>query len=225
MKDVSDVHQINVNADPALAAISSVSGAIDDLRKKKNTTLTVTTIYKTVGSPSSGSTGNLTQSTTGGPSFLPPYDPLRGGYKGIIGKMRNMAGGGRSRGGRTLVGELGRELWISRDGKHQRVVGKNGMEIIRMQPGDAIVPNNITEQLIRGGMGNAAGGTYWSGSRGTGALTNALVNANGGNKSNATVKVSADTSDAEEAMEDALKELKERIDDIINDLEHEIFLL
>lgn len=60
MKDVSDVHQINVNADPALAAISSVSGAIDDLRKKKNTTLTVTTIYKTVGSPSSGDTGNST---------------------------------------------------------------------------------------------------------------------------------------------------------------------
>lgn len=59
--------------------------------------------------------------------------------------MRNMAGGGQSRGGRTLVGELGRELWISRDGKRQRVVGKDGMEIIRMQPGDAIVPNNITE--------------------------------------------------------------------------------
>ena len=74
-------------------------------------------------------------------------------------------------------------------------------------------------------MSNAAGGTYWSGTRGTGALTNALVNANGGKKSSATVKVSADTSAVEESMEDALNDIKERIDDIINDLEHEIFLL
>ena len=69
-----------------------------------------------------------------------------------------MAAGGRSTGGKTLVGELGRELWISRDGKNKKIVGKDGMEVINMKPGDAIVPNNLTESLIRGGMSSAYDG-------------------------------------------------------------------
>ena len=212
---------IKVEARAANAAIDSVQQNLNEIPESKTSTIYVNTVYGTTGSPPSGSGGGS------------QVDAISGaGYAGITGKMRNMAAGGQSRGGRTLVGELGRELWISRDGKRQRVVGNNGMEIIRMQPGDAIVPNNITEQLIRGGMSNAAGGTRWNGINGGGALSN-LQHATGGKyydwnssgNSTATIKVSADTSDAEEAMEDALKELKERIDDIFNDLEHEIYLL
>ena len=103
------------------------------------------------------------------------------------------------------------------------------MEVIRTKPGDAIVPNNYTEAIIRGGMGSAAGGTRWGGINGSGALSN-LQFATGGNYVNwsndsVTVEVSADTTEVEESMEETLDKLKEEIDEIFNNLEHEIFLL
>lgn len=83
-----------------------------------------------------------------------PAVVLGGGprFVGQTGKMTGMATGGKSLGGKTLVGELGPEQWISRDGKHSKIVGKHGMEVINTRPGDAIVPANLTAGLLRGGI-------------------------------------------------------------------------
>ena len=140
------------------------------------------------------------------------------------------SGGKRSHGGKTLVGELGRELWISRDGKRQKVVGKNGMEVITMRPGDAIVPNNLTEALIRGGMSQAYDGDNWGGADSSGALSN-LIYATGGNYTNWTssaksiASAAKSVASASDALEDQLKELKEAFDKTLDTFEHSIFLL
>lgn len=151
-------YNIKVNTTQAETNIDGIS------EKLRNIPRTVTVSIKTV---STGFT-LLPGAGEGGGGGNPINDS---GYAGIPGKMNSMASGGRSTGGKTLVGELGRELWISRDGKRQKIVGKNGMEVITMRRGDAIVPNNITESLIRGGMSQAANG-LWSGANSSGALSN-----------------------------------------------------
>ena len=55
-------------------------------------------------------------------------------YTGHVGKMAQYASGGNAIGGKTLVGELGPEQWISRDGKHHKFVGLHGMEVIDTKP-------------------------------------------------------------------------------------------
>lgn len=165
------------------------------------------------------------------------------GYAGYIGKMRGMASGGQSIGGKTLVGELGPEQWISRDGKHSKIVGLHGMEVIYTKPGDAIVPADLTAQLMRGGIPNQADGGMWGGSNSSNALKN-LYNATGGNNTNwtsskssnsssksssknTTVKanVTADTSQLEDSVKEALDKIKEEVEDIIDQLEHKIYLV
>lgn len=83
--------------------------------------------------------------------------------KGPIAIDKNAASGinGQSaKSGRVLVGEVGPELWIDKSGKKQRVVGKYGMEVINIQRGDAIVPTDITQSLMRGSLvGNYSRGT------------------------------------------------------------------
>lgn len=164
-------YNIKVNTTQAETNIDGIS------EKLRNIPRTVTISIKTV---STGFTLFPGVGEGGGNGGGNPINDS--GYAGIPGKMTSMAGGGRSTGGKTLVGELGRELWISRDGKRQKIVGKNGMEVITMRRGDAIVPNNITESLIRGGMSQAANG-LWSGANSSGALSN-LKFATGGDYTN-----------------------------------------
>ena len=164
MANAEEAHQINVDNRAALQSIAAVKTSMAGV-KSKEVTIKVNTVNTTtnrvINSVSTSSSGLYTPSGTLDP-LKDPSSVIFGRYAGVTGKMRNMAIGGQSRGGRTLVGELGPELWISRDGKHQRVVGKNGMEVIRMKAGDAIVPANYTAALIRGGMSSA-----WQGSGGS----------------------------------------------------------
>lgn len=206
-------YQIQVDTSQANKAIANVN---DNLNKIPRS---VTVSIKTVSTGFSLLTGD--NESTGKTNDS--------GYAGITGSMTSMAGGGRSTGGKTLVGELGRELWISRDGKRQKLVGKNGMEVITMRRGDAIVPNNMTEALIRGGMSQAAGG-LWEGTNSSGALSN-LNYATGGNYTNwassakAVASAAKSAATASESLEDQLKELKEAFDKTLNTFEHSIFLL
>lgn len=64
-----------------------------------------------------------------------------------------------------------------------------------------------------GGSGASGGGSSHS------------SNSNKGSSSTHTVKVEADATDLEEQLKDTLDKIKEEIDDIIGNLEHEIFLL
>lgn len=163
------------------------------------------------------------------------------GYSGRVGKMTQYASGGNAVGGKTLVGELGPEQWISRDGKHSKFVGLHGMEVIDTKPGDAIVPANLTAGLMHGGIPHQAY-NIWGGVNASNPLKN-MIKATGGtftdykssnsksqNSSNSkatTVKtnVTADTSKLDDAMKEALDKIKEEVEDIIDQLEHKIYLL
>lgn len=163
------------------------------------------------------------------------------GYSGRVGKMTQYASGGNAVGGKTLVGELGPEQWISRDGKHSKFVGLHGMEVIDTKPSDAIVPANLTAGLMHGGIPHQAY-NIWGGVNASNPLKN-MIKATGGtftdykssnsksqNSSNSkatTVKtnVTADTSKLDDAMKEALDKIKEEVEDIIDQLEHKIYLL
>lgn len=197
-------YEIHVNADQAKDEISLVSKSLSGLKDK---TITIKTVQVTQSASNGYTSTNILHGDN---------------YTGVSGSMTAMAGGGKSKGGKTLVGELGRELWISRDGKRQKLVGKNGMEVISMRRGDAIVPNDMTEALIRGGMRQAAGGV-WEGTNSSGALSN-LNYATGGNYANWTSAAKSAAS-ASGALEDQLDELKEAFDKTLNTFEHSIYLL
>lgn len=78
---------------------------------------------------------------------------------------------GAKTGGRTLVGELGQEIWVhSADGTFE-TVGDNGAEFIDIRPDDIIFNHLQTEQLLDKGNIVGRGKAYADGS--------ALVNGNG----------------------------------------------
>lgn len=172
-----------------------------------------------------------TQQVTSGVNDYGKYGKaLHGRYMGQTGKMHGMASGGQSLGGKTLVGELGPEQWISRDGKHSKIVGKHGMEVIDTKRGDAIVPANITAGLIRGGLKQSYDGASSSGSLanldyGTGGKYYNWKGTSSAKTKTQKVKVTADTSKLEDAAKEALDKIKEEVEDIIDQLEHKIYLL
>lgn len=78
---------------------------------------------------------------------------------------------GTKTGGRTLVGELGQEIWVhSSDGTFE-TVGDNGAEFIDIRPDDIIFNHLQTKQLLDKGNIVGRGKAYADGS--------ALVNGNG----------------------------------------------
>ena len=156
---------------------------------------------------------------------------------------------GARKSGIALGGELGQEL-IVRDGRFF-TIGDDGAEFFAYRKDDIIFNAEQTRQIFEKGKitsGNRRGtalveGTAFSSGTGkfykegivqttaTPKATNTKTNVY---KADTTIKASADvevedvnidTKSAEEAMEDALKEMQEQIDDIITDYEHQIFLM
>lgn len=215
---------------------ASANRAINSLKVKVDSTLGHLSyaINFTKGSVPSApvySGSNSYPSATGSPRRNPKQF-----YTGHVGKMTQYASGGNAVGGKTLVGELGPEQWISRDGKHSKFVGLHGMEVINTKPGDAIVPANLTAGLMHGGIPHQASGGVWGGANANGALSNLSFATNGhyrnwvpssssGKSSNATVKVSADTSQLSDSAKEALDKIKEEVEDIIDQIEHKIYLV
>lgn len=205
---------VNVNTSAAISNVSSLAGLMNSVRSK---TVTITVNKKTYETTTTGSSG-------------PGKNKYTGGYTGFTGTMTGMASGGQSVGGKTLVGELGPEQWISRDGKHSKIVGKHGMEVIDTKRGDAIVPANITAGLIRGGLKQSYDGASSSGSLanldyGTGGEYYNWKGTSSAKTKTQKVKVTADTSKLEDAAKEALDKIKEEVEDIIDQLEHKIYLV
>lgn len=205
---------VNVNTSAALSNVNSLVGSINSVKSK---TVTITVNKRTY------------ETTTTGNS-APGKNKYTGGYTGFTGNMTGMASGGQSVGGKTLVGELGPEQWISRDGKHSKIVGKHGMEVIDTKRGDAIVPANITAGLIRGGLKQSYDGASSSGSLanldyGTGGKYYNWKGTSSAKTKTQKVKVTADTSKLEDAAKEALDKIKEEVEDIIDQLEHKIYLV
>lgn len=219
--------KINVKSSEAMQKLQAIVDKQAEIKSK-----TVTHTINEVTRRSIVYAGSTTTGTTTGGNYKPGQNGYTNGpaYTGQVGKMTAYASGGNTKGGKTLVGELGPELWIARDGKSQKVVGKHGMEVIDTHAGDAIVPANITASLIRGGMKTA-----WNGTSGKNARKN-LSDATSGKfydykvggsskKANTTVKVSADTSQLSDSAKEALDKIKEEVEDIIDQIEHKIYLV
>lgn len=205
---------VNVNTSAAISNVSSLAGLMNSVRSK---TVTITVNKKTYETTTTGSSG-------------PGKNKYTGGYTGFTGTMTGMASGGQSVGGKTLVGELGPEQWISRDGKHSKIVGKHGMEVIDTKRGDAIVPANITAGLIRGGLKQSYDGASSSGSLanldyGTGGKYYNWKGTSSAKTKTQKVKVTADTSQLSDSAKEALDKIKEEVEDIIDQIEHKIYLV
>ena len=209
---------VNVNTSAAISNVDSLVGSMKSVKSKTvtirvNTIQTTRTEAQTAADIHSRRVGNKTQD-----------------FAGHVGKMTQYASGGQSVGGKTLVGELGPEQWISRDGKHSKIVGKHGMEVIDTKRGDAIVPANITAGLIRGGLKQSYDGASSSGSLanldyGTGGKYYNWKGPSSAKTKIQKVKVTADTSKLEDAAKEALDKIKEEVEDIIDQLEHKIYLV
>lgn len=224
LKPIEKERHVNVNTSKANSKILYTVGLMSGIHDKSvtirvNTVQTTRTEAQTKADIHSRREGNKKQDFTG-----------------HVGKMTQYASGGNAVGGKTLVGELGPEQWISRDGKHSKFVGLHGMEVINTKPGDAIVPANLTAGLMRGGIPHQAPGGVWGGANANGALSNLSFATNGnyrnwvpssssGKSSNATVKVSADTSQLSDSAKEALDKIKEEVEDIIDQIEHKIYLV
>lgn len=224
LKPIEKERHVNINTSEANSKILYTVGLMSGIHDKSvtirvNTVQTTRTEAQTKADIHSRREGNKKQDFTG-----------------HVGKMTQYASGGNAVGGKTLVGELGPEQWISRDGKHSKFVGLRGMEVINTKPGDAIVPANLTAGLMRGGIPHQASGGVWGGANANGALSNLSFATNGnyrnwvpssssGKSSNATVKVSADTSQLSDSAKEALDKIKDEVEDIIDQIEHKIYLV
>ena len=104
--------------------------------------------------------------------------PIRGnvgvnGTAHIKGSANAKGNWGAKKGGRTLVGELGQELWVhSADGTFE-TVGNNGAEFINLKPNDIIFNHLQTKQLLD--KGNIIGrGKSYAGGTASGNTINTL---------------------------------------------------
>lgn len=222
LKPIEKERHVNVNTSKANSKILYTVGLMSGIHDKSvtirvNTVQTTRTEAQTKADIHSRREGNKKQDFTG-----------------HVGKMTQYASGGNAVGGKTLVGELGPEQWISRDGEHSKFVGLHGMEVINTKPGDAIVPANLTAGLMHGGIPHQAYNT-WGGvsasnplsnlNYGTGGKFRNWTSSSSSKKSNATVKVSADTSQLSDSAKESLDKIKEEVEDIIDQIEHKIYLV
>lgn len=148
---------------------------------------------------------------------------------------------GASKSGAALGGELGEEL-VVRDGKFF-TIGSDGAEFFQYKKDDIIFNAEQTKQIFEKGKitsGNRRGRALAEGNAFVkGRFTQDNYLPKNGDYSPAktawgTIEASLDvnvdnisfnTKSLEESMEDALKDMKETIDDIVSDYEHQILIL
>lgn len=133
--------------------------------------------------------------------------------------------------GDALVGEKGEELVQS--GNRAYLVGTNGPEITHLNEGDIVYTAEQTKKIKRGstvirGVVPAYAGGRINTNKG---YTSVLPDSKSSNSTSAQtttqeIKDAADaTANLEEQLEETLKKMKESIDDMIGDFEHQIFLM
>ena len=133
--------------------------------------------------------------------------------------------------GDALVGEKGEELVQS--GNRAYLVGTNGPEITHLNEGDIVYTAEQTKKIKRGstvirGVVPAYAGGRINTNKG---YTSVLPDSKSSNSTSAQtttqqIKDAADaTANLEEQLEETLKKMKESIDNMIGDFEHQIFLM
>ena len=200
---------IGMNTSPAIGALrnlssqlSTVSSQVNALNGKK---ITITTEYKETGNKPSSGGSSSGESGAGGISS--------------------------ARGGKTLVGELGREVVVDIDSGRWYTVGNHGPEFVTL-PKRAIVYNHQkTEELLGSipiklsGLSMAAGSR--NGTSGNSSVTGGMINIPGLSTATERVTTSVRTGSSQvtEAVEEEvniLEEIKDRFDEMNDLLEHQI---
>lgn len=153
------------------------------------------------------------------------------------------AGGdwGTATGGRTLVGELGREIVVDPHTGKWYTVGDNGAEFVSIPAGAIIFNHKQTESLLEYGYVSGRASALVSGTAMvTGGYKPYKPTTSGGNNSSSTtttnssknnssatltVDAELDPTNLEEELEETLDKMSEEIDEIIGNFEHDIFTL
>lgn len=192
-----ETYDINVNTSGAGKAIDELLSKANELSKPRIIPIT----YYITSKP-------VSVTTTPTPSGLSDALNLGRGPLKLDGNGAAGIDARSGKSGRVLVGEVGPELWIDKSGKKQRVVGKNGMEIINIKKGDAIVPADITQSLMRGSLaGNYAGGGIYGGINVSGNWDEHITS--GDSYKNATKSSSSKSSSKDDDALDKIREAAE----------------
>lgn len=194
---VSEIENIGNAADSAVTKIYSIGDAVSDIDGK------TATVYYDVRKKNNvlGSLGSIlgfANGTDGAPA------------------------------GPALVGEEDPELIKS--GKEAYLAGVNGPEIVDLNEGDQVYNADETKKILRGSGKHILGSVpaFEGGAHG-GLVINKDKEGTYGKpyspSAEVEVKATVDDKELEDALEDALKKLKEELSEIIGNFEHSIFLL
>lgn len=134
------------SASNASGNLSSVSSWIDIINSKNGITVRVNYIESNKPELANGGafTKNVTKAANG--VDIPAY--AKGKVEEPLRTETNA---------NALVGEEAPELVVSKNGK-QRIVGQNGAEFVHLNPGDTVIPANVTKMIQNGEIGQFANG-------------------------------------------------------------------
>ena len=152
------LESINSQTGDVKGSIATVASALTALKGSADSAVQyVNAQLETIKLPSLS--GSITQPATG-------VAPIGYATGGIYGKQDGKDPAGRehltaTQNYNAMVGEIGEELVVHRDGTSQ-VVGKKGAELVHLDKGDTVIPANVTSLIQQGkisGYPTGAGAT------------------------------------------------------------------
>lgn len=206
-----------------LAARNNLNGIISLLNSVRDKTATVTVYNRTINSTTTSRASRVTGTAN---------------YSGTA--HEHGVWGTKTAEKDSLVGELGEEIVVDPRTGVWETVGENGAEMVDLPKGAIVFNHRQTEELLKNrrinsrGKAYAKGNAYFAGFSGGGNYTFGTLSGNSNVSSTVsntvsatvpvTVKPTVDNKSLEEQLEETLKKMKETIDDVIGNFEHEIFI-
>lgn len=122
----------------------------------------------------------------------------------------------------SLVGELGQEMLVRPSTGEWRTIGDRGPEFIPILKGDIIFNARQTRELLSSGKLHSYGSTYGSAfANGTATSLSPALGSKSQGSININITATADT-DISESLEEELGKIKEEVDEVLGNFEHEI---
>lgn len=122
----------------------------------------------------------------------------------------------------SLVGELGQEMLVRPSTGEWKTIGDRGPEFIPILKGDIIFNARQTRELLSSGKLHSYGSTYGSAfANGTATSLSPFTGSKGRGNINVNITATAD-ADISESLEEELGKIKEEVDEVLGNFEHEI---
>lgn len=122
----------------------------------------------------------------------------------------------------SLVGELGQEMLVRPSTGKWKTIGDRGPEFIPILKGDIIFNARQTRELLSSGKLHSYGSTYGSAfANGTATSLSPAFGSKSQGSININITATADT-DISESLEEELGKIKEEVDEVLGNFEHEI---